>query len=185
MIIEPLALDEVYCLTPEPSWDSRGFFARCFSRAILAEKGLCTDFPEWSLSYNARRGTLRGLHWQAAPDLEVKLVQCVRGAVFDVAVDMRPSSSAFGKWIALELSAENRRTAYIPAGFAHGFQTLTDDTELLYHISQPFRPESARGVRWNDRDLAIAWPPASERILSERDASLPFLADPAVHRTVS
>ncbi len=176
MILEQLALEGMYCLTPEPSWDDRGFFARCFSRDVLAAKGLCTDFPEWSLSYNVRRGTLRGLHWQAPPHLEVKLVQCVRGAVFDVAVDMRPSSPSFGKWVALELSTENRRMAYIPAGFAHGFQTLTDTSELLYHISHPYRPESGRGVLWSDPDLAIAWPPAAERILSERDACLPVLA---------
>jgi dTDP-4-dehydrorhamnose 3,5-epimerase len=183
MILEPLAVDAVWCLTPEPHSDHRGFFARCFSRDMLAAKGLCTDFPEWSLSYNLRRGTLRGLHWQAAPDLEVKLVQCVRGAVFDVAVDMRPGSPSFGKWVALELSAENRRMAYIPAGFAHGFQTLTDASELLYHISHPYRPESGRGVLWSDPDLAIAWPPAAERFLSERDACLPVLADLIADRT--
>lgn len=182
MILEPLTLDGVWCLVPEPAWDNRGYFARCFSREVLAAKGLCVDFPEWSLSYNARRGTLRGLHWQAAPDLEIKLVQCVRGAVFDVAVDLRPDSPGYGKWVALELSAENRRTAYIPAGFAHGFQTLTDGAELLYHISAPFRPASGRGVRWDDPDLAIAWPPAAERILSDRDAALPTLAAIAADR---
>ena len=183
MILEPLALNEVWCLIPEPSWDDRGFFARCFSRDMLAAHGLCTDFPEWSLSYNAHRGTLRGLHWQAAPHIEVKLVQCVRGAVVDVAVDMRAGSPSFGRWVALELSAENRKMAYIPAGFAHGFQTLTDDAELLYHISHPYRPESGRGVRWSDPDLAITWPPTVERIISERDACLPFLTAFAADQT--
>lgn len=184
MILEPLALDGVWCLVPEPAWDSRGFFARCFSREQIAAQGLCADFPEWSISYNARRNTLRGLHWQAAPHLEVKLIQCLRGAVFDVAVDVRPGSRDFGRWVATELSAENRKLVYIPAGFAHGFQTLTDDAELLYHISQPYLLGSSRGVRWNDPDLAIAWPPAAERILSERDASLPFIAAAAADRTL-
>jgi dTDP-4-dehydrorhamnose 3,5-epimerase len=104
--------------------------------------------------------------------------------VFDVAVDVRPGSRDFGRWVATELSAENRKLVYIPAGFAHGFQTLTDDAELLYHISQPYLLESSRGVRWNDPDLAIAWPPAAARILSERDASLPFIAAAAADRTL-
>lgn len=176
MILEPLALDGMWCVTPEPIRDERGFFARCFSRDMLVAKGLCVDFPEWSLSYNAHRGTLRGLHWQALPHPETKLVQCVRGAVFDVAVDLRPGSPDFGKWVALELSAENRKIAYIPAGFAHGFQTLTDGAELLYHISELFRPDCTRGVRWDDPDLAIPWPRAPERILSPRDAALPQLS---------
>lgn len=175
MIIEELCLPGVYCVKPEPIWDDRGFFARCFSRDLLAVKGLCTEFSEWNLSHNARRGTLRGLHWQAAPYSEVKVVQCLRGAVFDIAVDLRMRSSYYGKWVSTELSSENRCILYIPAGFAHGFQTLTDDAELLYHISEPYRADAARGVRWDDPELAIPWPPCGARILSERDAALPLL----------
>jgi dTDP-4-dehydrorhamnose 3,5-epimerase len=181
MKLEALPLG-LFRLVPELVYDARGFFARCFSRSALNAAGLVTDLPEWSLSYNARRGTLRGLHWQAEPYFEAKLVQCTRGAVFDVAVDMRRQSSTRGQWHAVELSAENRHILYIPKGFAHGFQTLTDETELLYHISEPFRPEYARGVRWNDPTLAIGWPAVEERILSDRDTALPFIdkldADP-------
>jgi dTDP-4-dehydrorhamnose 3,5-epimerase len=176
MKLEALPLG-LFRLVPELIYDARGSFARCFSRSALDAAGLITDFPEWSLSYNARRGTLRGLHWQAAPYFEAKLVQCIRGAVFDVAVDIRSRSSTRGQWHAVKLSAENRHILYIPKGFAHGFQTLTDDAELLYHVSEPFRPKYARGVRWNDAALAIGWPTASERILSDRDKALPLLAE--------
>jgi dTDP-4-dehydrorhamnose 3,5-epimerase len=176
MKLEALPLG-LFRLVPELVHDARGFFARCFSRSALDAAGLVTDLPEWSLSYNARGGTLRGLHWQAAPYLEIKLVQCIRGAIFDVVVDIRSRSSTRGQWQAVELSAENRHILYIPKGFAHGFQTLTDDTELLYHISEPFRPEYACGVRWNDATLAIDWPPVDERILSDRDMALPFFAE--------
>lgn len=176
MKLEPLSLPGMFLLTPEPITDARGFFARTFSRDALAAAGLCADFPEWSLSHNVRQGTLRGLHWQAAPSLEVKLVQCIRGAVFDVAVDVRPDSMTRGRWHAVELSADNRRSVYIPAGFAHGFQTLCDDTEIMYHISASYRHDAARGVRWDDPEIAISWPPARQRIISERDASLPYLA---------
>jgi dTDP-4-dehydrorhamnose 3,5-epimerase len=174
--IEALPLG-LFRLVPELVYDARGFFARCFSRSALGAAGLVTDLPEWSLSYNARRGTLRGLHWQAAPYFEAKLVQCTRGAVFDVAVDIRNCSSTRGRWHAVELSAENRHILYIPKGFAHGFQTLTDDTEVFYHISEAFRPEYARGVRWNDPTLAIGWPAVGKRILSDRDMALPFFAE--------
>jgi dTDP-4-dehydrorhamnose 3,5-epimerase len=176
MKLEALPLG-LFRLVPELVHDSRGFFSRCFSRSQLDAAGLITDLPEWNLSYNARRGTLRGLHWQGAPYLEAKLVQCTRGAIFDVAVDIRNRSCTRGQWHAVELSAENRHILYIPKGFAHGFQTLTDDTELLYHISEAFRPEYARGVRWNDATFAIGWPVISERILSERDMALPFFAE--------
>ena len=177
MKVEALPLDGVFRLVPEPEWDSRGFFARCYERNSMAAAGLVTDLPEWSLSYNTRRGTLRGLHWQAEPYLEAKMVQCIRGAVFDVAVDMRKDSPNFRRWHGIELSAENRHLLYIPKGFAHGFQTLTDHAELLYHVSEPYRPDCARGVRWNDPDLAIDWPPIDVRIVSERDSNLPLMSE--------
>ena len=177
MRLRPLALEGLFVIEPEPIADSRGFFARCFSADAMKAAGLICDFPEWSLSYNKRRGTLRGLHWQAAPYAETKLVQCIRGAIFDVAIDIRPDSPTRGHWTGLELSADNRNLFYIPAGFAHGFQTLTDHAEVYYHISEPFRPEASRGVRWNDPAIGIEWPPADERTMSDRDAALPFLAD--------
>lgn len=177
MKIEPLPLDGLFRIIPEPVHDIRGLFARCFSSSALAAAGLETEFVEWSVSNNIRGGTLRGLHFQAAPHLETKLVQCVRGAIFDVAVDLRPNSPTRGKWYAVELSAANRHMLYIPKGFAHGYQTLADDTEILYYISEVYHPEASRGIRWNDPDLAITWPPAPERIMSERDAKLPLLAE--------
>lgn len=177
MKLEPLDLDGAHLLVPEPNADHRGFFARSFSAAQLAEAGLETEFPEWSLSYNARAGTLRGLHWQAPPHLEVKMVRCVRGAVHDVIVDLRPGPSSYGRWTAVTLSAGNRHTLYVPAGFAHGFQALEDHSELMYYISEPFRPDAARGVRWNDPELGIDWPDPDAAILSERDAALPLLSE--------
>lgn len=173
MILDALPLAGLFRLQPEPIADERGFFARTFSRDQLAAAGLKTDFPEWSVSFNKAKGTLRGLHWQAAPHLETKIVTCVRGAIFDVAVDMRPGSPTQGRWHALELSQENRLGFYIPDGFAHGFQTLSDDSEVMYHISEPYRGGAARGVRWSDPDLAIRWPAAESRIVSDRDRELP------------
>lgn len=177
MRLKALALDGAHLLIPELAEDNRGFFARCFSAKLLADAGLVTDYPEWSLSFNARRGTLRGLHWQAEPDLETKLVQCVNGAIFDVIVDLRPGSRNFGQWLGVELTATNRHLLYVPGGFAHGFQSLEDESEVYYHISETYRPQSARGVRWDDPDLAIDWPEFDGRIMSDRDAGLPLLRD--------
>jgi dTDP-4-dehydrorhamnose 3,5-epimerase len=177
MKLSPLAISEVIQIDIDPSKDERGFFARVFDAEELARAGLVGHFPQCSISFNTRKDTLRGLHWQAAPYGEVKLVRCTLGAVLDVAVDVRPGSPSYGHWVAVELSAVNRRSLYIPQGFAHGFQTLCDCAEVLYQISQPYRPECARGVRWDDPDLAISWPQARERILSDRDAGLPLLRD--------
>jgi dTDP-4-dehydrorhamnose 3,5-epimerase len=131
----------------------------------------------WSVSFNNRRGTLRGLHFQAPPQEETKLVSCTRGAIFDVAIDLRVGSPSRGKWVGVELNADNRCSCYIPAGFAHGFQTLTDDAEVRYQISERYRPEAARGVRWDDPDLAIVWPKADQRVISGRDQTLRRLRD--------
>ncbi|MEM9209888.1 MAG: dTDP-4-dehydrorhamnose 3,5-epimerase [Pseudomonadota bacterium] len=177
MKLNPLALNGAFLIIPEQRGDNRGFFARCFSSDVFRKAGLVTSYPEWSLSHNARRGTVRGLHWQAHPNLETKLVQCTRGAIYDVIVDLRPHSQDFGKWIAVELSERNRHLLYVPAGFAHGFQSLEDQSEVYYHISEVYRPESARGVRWNDSDLAIDWHETDQLIISERDANLPFLSE--------
>lgn len=173
MIFTETALPGAWVVEPEPVHDERGFFARTFDRDAFATRGLCTAFAQCSVSYNHRAGTLRGLHFQAAPHEEAKLVRCTAGAVFDVIVDLRPGSATRGRWAAVELSAENRRALYIPEGFAHGFQSLADGSELFYQISVPYRPESARGVRWDDPAFAIAWPEAERRIVSARDRSYP------------
>ena len=177
MLFRPLDIPGLFLIELERMEDERGFFSRLFCADTFREHGLCTDYPQWSVSFNKRSGTLRGLHFQAPPQEEIKLVSCTRGAVFDVAVDLRSGSPSRGKWAAVELSADNRSMLYIPAGFAHGFQTLTDDAEVRYHISERYRPEAARGVRWDDPDLAIAWPKSEERVISSRDQTLPRLRD--------
>lgn len=166
------ALPDVVVIDPEPVADSRGLFARMFCEEEFSRAGLPVRFVQWSTSFNRLRGTLRGMHYQEGPKAEGKLVRCTRGKVYDVALDLRPASQGFGQWVAVELSADNRRALYIPSGFAHGFQTLVDETEILYSMTEFFAPEAARGVRWNDSRFAISWPVPGP-ILSERDASYP------------
>jgi dTDP-4-dehydrorhamnose 3,5-epimerase len=177
MLFRPLNILGLFLIELEKMEDERGFFSRLFCSDAFLERGLCVNYPQWSVSFNHRRGTLRGLHFQAPPHEEIKLVSCTRGAVFDVVVDVRPGSASRGKWVGVELSADNHSTIYIPAGFAHGFQTLTDNAELRYHISEPYRPEAARGVRWDDPDISISWPKIEQRVISSRDQALPRLRD--------
>ncbi|WP_029008333.1 dTDP-4-dehydrorhamnose 3,5-epimerase [Azospirillum halopraeferens] len=176
MIFEPTPLAGAFLLQPVPHHDERGFFARSYCRREFEEHGLNPDIAQCSISHNRLRGTLRGLHYQAAPCPEVKLVRCTRGALFDVIVDLRPGSPDRGRWFGAELTAANGFALYIPAGFAHGFVTLADDTEAYYQISAFFEPELARGVRWDDPDLAIAWP-IEPSVISARDRALPCLAE--------
>jgi dTDP-4-dehydrorhamnose 3,5-epimerase len=152
----------------EPAADDRGLFARTFCDDEFERRGLVTHWPQCNTSFNKRAGTLRGLHYQAEPYPETKLVRCTRGAAFDVAVDVRPQSPTYKRWFAVELSADNRRMVYLPGGIAHGFQTLVDDTELFYQMSESYRPDYGRGLRWDDPALGIAWPLANP-LLSERD----------------
>lgn len=168
MKFEKTAIPGVWLVDIEPHEDRRGFFARAWCAEEAVAHGLNPACVQCSTSFNQRRGTLRGMHWQAAPCAETKWIRCIRGAVWDVALDLRPESPAYGKWIGAELSADNRRMIYIPAGVAHGFQTLEDDTELFYHISEPYVPELARGTRWNDPAFSIDWPIA-DPVLSDRD----------------
>jgi dTDP-4-dehydrorhamnose 3,5-epimerase len=165
-------LPGVFTLEIEPQLDERGMFARLWCRNELERAGLQTDVAQSSVSFNLRKGTLRGLHFQVPPHDEVKIVRCTRGAIFDVALDLRRSSPTFKRWIALELSADNRRAVYIPSGCAHGFQTLVPETEVFYQISTFYVPEAARGVRWNDPAFGIQWP-EDDRIISVRDQSYP------------
>jgi dTDP-4-dehydrorhamnose 3,5-epimerase len=157
--------------------DERGWFARTFDAEEFRARGLNPDVVQCNASFNARRGTLRGMHYQAEPHGESKLVRCVQGTVFDVAVDLRPDSPTCRKWHGIELSAENRLAFYIPAGLAHGFQTLTDDCEVVYQMGHHYVPEAVLGVRYDDPSFAIEWPPPhGELIISERDASYPDFA---------
>jgi dTDP-4-dehydrorhamnose 3,5-epimerase len=161
-------------IEPEPTSDERGLFARLLDLEEFRRNGMPTEFIQASTSYNRRRGTLRGLHFQAEPHAEIKLVRCTAGAIFDVIVDVRPGSPSFGRWQSFELNAVNRFTLVVPAGFAHGFETLADGSEIFYQMTRPYVAGAERGIIWSDPDLAIAWPlePAE---MSERDRSLPRL----------
>ena len=168
------SLAGAYVLDVERISDERGFFARSFCRNELESHGLDPNVVQCNVSFNRKAGTLRGMHFQVAPHEEAKLVRCTMGAVHDVIVDLRPGSPTFRRSYAVELSAQNRRALFVPKGFAHGFQTLSDDTEVLYQMSVFHHPESARGLRFDDPALGIAWPlPPS--IMSERDRSYPLL----------
>ncbi len=164
----PTRLAGVYVVEPELLLDERGGFARTWCAEELRAHGLDPELSQCSISFNRRAGTLRGMHWQAEPHAETKIVRCTQGAIYDVALDLRSDSATFKQWFAIELTAENRLALYIPQGCAHGFQTLVDDSEVLYQISAPYHAGSARGVRWDDSAFAIDWPPA-ERVMSERD----------------
>ena len=179
MRFTPLPLAGAWLIGLEPRADDRGFFARTWCREEFAAHGLDADLAQCNLSWNARRGTLRGLHWQAEPHAETKLVRCIAGAVHDVIVDLRPGSPTYRRWQAVELSAANRTALHIPAGFAHGFQTLTDGSELFYQMSVPYHPAATRGARWDDPAFAIAWP-LDNPIVSPRDAALPAFAPESI-----
>jgi dTDP-4-dehydrorhamnose 3,5-epimerase len=167
-------LSGVWVIEPEQLSDERGWFARTFDANEFEAHGLNPAVVQCNASFNAHRDTLRGMHYQAEPHGESKLVRCVRGAVFDVAVDLRAGSDTLCAWHGVELSAENSLAFYIPAGLAHGFQTLTDDCEVLYQMGDRYVPEAARGVRWDDPAFGIHWPPATgRRRISERDATYP------------
>ena len=172
MVIRATALPRTHILEPEPVADVRGFFARLWSGDALQARGLVSRFNHASVSFNHRKGTLRGMHYQAGPFAETKLVRCTRGAIYDVALDLREGSPTFRHWIAAELSAENRRLLYIPAGCAHGFQTLADDSEVEYMIDAEYSPDHGRGVRWNDPAFGIGWPD-DERTMNDRDRHYP------------
>lgn len=170
----PLALPGIWLIQMERNNDPRGYFARTACQDEFEAHGIPTAFPQSNVSFNHSRGTLRGLHWQDVPHPEGKLVRCVRGSVFDVAVDLRPGSASYRRWVSATLSAANGDALYIPPGFAHGFQTLEDNAELFYQMTDPYRPGLARGLRWNDPAIAIRWP-ITDPILSDRDAALPLL----------
>lgn len=165
----------VVVVEPEVIEDDRGLFARTYCAREFEEQGIRFSPVQSSTSFNLRRGTVRGLHYQAPPQAEAKLVRCSMGRIYDVAVDIRPNSATFGVWTALELTASNRRALFIPPGFAHGFQTLVDDSEVFYLMSEFFEPESERGVRWDDPEVGITWPPERTRVISDRDQHLPFM----------
>jgi dTDP-4-dehydrorhamnose 3,5-epimerase len=163
---------DVYVIDPEKLEDDRGFFARTWCRREFSKRRLNSELAQCNMSFNRRRGTLRGMHYQIAPHEEAKLIRCTRGSIYNVVIDIRHDSATFTEWLAVELSAENRRMLYVGEGFANGFQTLEDNTEVHYQMSEFYVPESARGIRWNDPAFAIRWPDGRQ-ILSDRDKSFP------------
>lgn len=172
MIFHELPLRGAYLIDLEPRPDDRGFFARAFCARELAEHGLDARVAQANLSQNVRRGTLRGMHYQRAPRAEVKMVRCVRGAIFDAIIDLRPDSPTHLRWTSVELSRDNRRMLYVPEGFAHGYQSLTDDSEVLYLVSEFYAPDHEAAIRWNDPRFGIAWP-IPDPLLSPKDAAHP------------
>jgi dTDP-4-dehydrorhamnose 3,5-epimerase len=172
VIFTPTPLADAWVVDPERREDQRGYFARTWCQREFAGHGLDSRLVQCSVSHNFRRGTLRGLHWQEAPHAEVKLVRCTRGAAWDVIVDLRPSSPTYARHFGVELSEQSGRALYIPQGFAHGFQTLVDGTEMFYQMSAFYEPSAARGVRWNDPAFGIVWP-VPDPILHPRDGGYP------------
>lgn len=176
MQITPQSIPDVLLIEVKRHGDARGFFSETFRADRLAEAGFSRPFVQDNHSATERRGSVRGLHYQIAPYEQDKLIRVVRGSVYDVAVDIRPGSATFGRHVAVELSAENGRQLLVPRGFAHGFQTLTDDAEVLYKVTGYYAPESERGVHWQDPELGIDWPiAAADVFLNERDRTLPGL----------
>jgi dTDP-4-dehydrorhamnose 3,5-epimerase len=172
MIFKETSLKGAFIIEPERREDSRGFFARTWCEKEAVVHGVNPKVVQCNISYNHRKGTLRGMHYQKAPFEEAKLVRCTMGAIHDVIIDLRPDSPTFTRHFAVILTAENRMMLYIPEGFAHGFQTLTDNAEVFYQMSQFYSPDCAAGVRWNDPAFAIAWPTA-KRIINDRDRNYP------------
>ena len=178
MEVVSLAIPDVKLVTPRRFSDPRGFFAETFSRRRFAEAGLVSEFVQDNHSLSRPAGTVRGLHFQRTPFAQAKLVRALRGAIYDVAVDIRPGSLTYGKHVAAEISAESGTMILVPAGFAHGFCTLTADTEVFYKVDRDYAPQAEGGILWNDPALGIAWPvDAAEAVLSDRDRKWPTFAD--------
>ena len=178
MLFTKSQLEGAWLIEPEPIQDSRGWFARTFCEREFGEQGLETRFVQHSTSQNVSRGTLRGMHFQAPPHAEVKLVRCLTGAIYDVIVDLSPGSATYRQWRGFELSAANMRQLYIPKGFAHGFQTLEDDSEIDYLISEFYAPEASNGVRFDDSTFAIQWP-LPVTVISDKDKAWADFEAPA------
>ena len=170
MKFQETELNGAYLIELERSEDERGFFTRVWDKKLYEEKGLNSELLQISLSYSKKRGTLRGMHFQKKPFEETKLVRCTKGKIFDVIIDLQPESSTYKKWFSIELSADNLQALYIPEGFAHGFQTLEDNCEVCYHMSNWFSLEHARGIRWDDKEFDIKWP-IENPIISKKDLS--------------
>jgi dTDP-4-dehydrorhamnose 3,5-epimerase len=173
MIFSRTRLADAYLIELEPVEDERGFFARAWCEREFAEHHLSTRLVQANVAWNRRKGTLRGLHYQHPPHAEAKFVRCTRGALYDVIVDLRRDSATYKQWLGVELTADNHLALYVPEGFAHGYQTLADDTEIFYQVSAFYTPEAEAGVRWDDPAFAIEWPDPHGAVLSDKDRSWP------------
>lgn len=180
MIFEEAPLQGAHIIELQQHQDDRGFFARAFCQHEFAEHDLAHDMVQTNVSYSGRRGTLRGMHYQEAPHREAKLVRCTQGGLYDVIVDLRPDSDTYTDWMGVQLTADNHRMLYVPEGFAHGFITLADDTEVMYQVSEFYAPGAEHGLRYDDPAIGIEWP-ISVEVLSEKDQTWPaFEARPSV-----
>lgn len=173
MIFKETAVKDAYIIEIERRTDDRGFFARTWCRKEFEAQGLNTNLVQANVAFNIKRGTLRGMHYQISPYEETKLIRCTKGAIYDVIIDIRRNSPTYMKWIGAELTADNYRMLYVPEGFAHGYQTLQDNSEVSYQVSQFYTPNSEQGVRWNDPAFKITWPETEKVIISEKDRSWP------------
>ena len=170
-------LQGVFLLEPQVHGDHRGWFTETFNDSILKEAGIDVNFVQDNHSFSAAKGTLRGLHYQLDPKAQTKLVRCTRGAIYDVAIDIRKGSPTYGQWFGVELSAENKKQLLVPKGFAHGFITLTEDVEVQYKVDEYYSPENDRGIIWNDPEIQIEWPIDVKPVLSAKDENAPLLKD--------
>ena len=173
MIFKETTLHNAFLVEIEKRADVRGFFARSWCRHEFQAMGLCVDFVQSNISFTRQAGTIRGLHYQLSPYEEVKLVRCTRGAIYDVILDLRPRSATYKQWFGVELTADNYRMLVVPEGFGHGYQTLENDCEVSYQVSQVFNPEAERGIRWNDGAFNIAWPIDPPSLVSDKDKNWP------------
>jgi dTDP-4-dehydrorhamnose 3,5-epimerase len=173
MTFEALKLSGAFIIKPDKLEDERGFFALIWSADLFAQHGLEAHLAECNVSFNLKKATVRGMHYQAPPHEQVKLVRCTAGGIYDCIIDLRPNSPTFKQWAAVELTANNRTMMYVPKGFAHGFQTLEHNSEVLYQMSEVYAPKSGRGVRWNDPAFGITWPGIAELVINERDRTYP------------
>jgi dTDP-4-dehydrorhamnose 3,5-epimerase len=173
MIFKQTTVKEAYIIEIEKRNDNRGFFARTWCKKEFGAKGLNTDFVQANIAFNKKRGILRGMHYQVAPHEETKLIRCTKGAIYDVIIDIRKASSTYRQWLGVELTDDNYRMLYVPEGFAHGYQTLQDNTEVIYQVSQFYAPNSEQGIRWDDPFFNIEWPDTENRMISEKDQLWP------------
>ena len=173
MIFEETRFEGAYIIKLNPLVDERGFFARSWCKKEFSDMGLIDDFVQNNVSFNKHKGTLRGMHYQDKPFGEVKIVKCIRGSIYDVIIDLREDSETYMQWTSIELNEDNRNMLYIPSGFAHGFLTLTDNTEVFYQMSEYYQPSAARGVRYDDPVFKIEWPLNGKPLISEKDCTWP------------